>query len=151
MVPLIVEAERSIVKYTYCHECIYLEYPGLNFGQKASLLDANNPEDQEAPFILDHKTASCYSPGLGGYIAVRFNIFVKEALLKCKFASPVHENAIEIPICFNCKNLKCISLDPMNVISSSTLYHLKTTCSVYSQPLSVVKTRSCIQFKPLGD
>jgi hypothetical protein len=113
MIPLLVigEDNKKIVREAYCPECIFLEFPDLDFFKKAFMLEASNPDHDGVPFPIDYKTSACYSVEHGGFFAVRFNIMVADAHKYFAYHTPLGKNVIPMPQCFRCKNVKLMAFE----------------------------------------
>ena len=126
MVPVLLEEEtqKKLIRSAYCPECIFYEFPNLNFFSKAFIIEATDPLHDGIPFPIDHKTSACYSVDFGGFFAVRFDIFVKDAHYFFRYNVPFRDSVIVLPECFKCKALQLVGWHESN----NGGWHLEKKC-----------------------
>lgn len=126
VVPLLLEAEtdRKFIRTVYCPECVFYEFPNLNFFSKAYLIEASDASQDGVLFPLDYKTSACYSLDFGGFFAVRFDIVILSGRQFFKFNTPLKNSVVVLPQCFKCSALELVGWEEGN----NGNWHLNKKC-----------------------
>lgn len=144
MVPYYIDSadNRSLIKKTYCPECIHIIHPQLNWIDYRHMGMIALYRQEEMPFPADQKTIACYSCELGGFFAIEFNTLIQEAANHISFRLPLHKTVKSMPLCDRCKNVTIEGF-----VEKNSQWYLKRNCKEFNKDISELWKYSCDKFR----
>ena len=132
---------RSLIKKTYCPDCIHIIHPQLNWIDFRSMGAAALSRDG-IPFPVDYKTIACYSCELGGFFAIEFTTPIQEACYHISFRLPLHLTVKSMPLCDRCKNVTI-----QGFVQKDNQWFLKRMCKEFNQDIVRLCKYNCNKFR----